>query len=360
MVISNVTGVKIAGIGAAVSNDWLPLTAFGKDDEQAMINKFMKKTGVRGRYNAGGYQTTADFCYVAARELLENKNVCPKEIGILVFVTQTPDYCIPATACVLQKRLGLSRECIAFDVNLGCSGFTYGLNIVSSLMISSNVDKALLLAGDTSAKEKSIKRKAKTSHSASMLFGDSGTATLLEKDKSAEPIHMISRTDGEGYKAIIIPYGGWRNPDAPEGVNPDTSTMDDVAVFNFAISEVPEILDETMALAGCSPEDYDALVLHQANLFIIKQIMKRTGFPAEKTLISLDQFGNTSSASIPISLVKEYGDVAEGRKIHMLACGFGVGLSWSTADCYVNTEDVLPLIHTDEYFVDGYGDNDGI
>ena len=132
--------------------------------------------------------------------------------------------------------------------------------------------------------------------------------------------------------------------------------MDDVAVFNFAIHEVPELLKETMKLTGNQPENYDALVLHQANLFIIKQVMKRAGFPEEKVLISLDEFGNTSSASIPISLVKRYGDLADSRKLHILACGFGVGLSWSTADCYIDTADILPLIHTDEYFVDGYSD----
>lgn len=252
----------------------------------------------------------------------------------------------------MQDRLGLPKNCIVFDVNLGCSGFTYGLNIVSSLMRSSNAKMGLLLCGDTSAKEKRSSVKVKTSHSANMLFGDSGTATLLIKDESSKPIEIISRTDGSGYKAIISPYEGFRNPNVSfenEGI-----TMDDVAVFNFTISEVPQLLKEAMKLQNCTPDDYDCLVLHQANLFIMKQVAKRTGFDMEKTLVSLDKFANTSSSSVPITLVKYYGDSTENKELHALMCGFGVGLSWSTVDCFINVKDILPLVHTDEYFEDGY------
>lgn len=351
MVISEITEIKITGLAAAVSNTWTPLTAFEGEEDAAVIQKFIKQTGVQGRYDAGVKQTTADFCYAAAKKVLEEKNVDPKDVGILVFVTQTSDYRLPATACVLQHRLGLSRDCIAFDVNLGCSGFTYGVNIAASLLKSSNAGKALLLCGDTSAKEKSQKEKTKTAHSATMLFGDSGTAALLEKCDDCKPLHMISKTDGSGFSAIISPYRGWRNPDGPE-----RTTMDDIAVFNFAVSEVPALLKEQMELRGSSPEDYDCLVLHQANLFILKQIAKRTGFGMEKTLVSLDRFANTSSSSVPISLVKEYGEDTENRQIHALMCGFGVGLSWSTVDGYIETKDIFPLVHTDEYFEDGYGE----
>ena len=193
----------------------------------------------------------------------------------------------------------------------------------------------------------------KNSHSAAMLFGDSGTATLLVKDENAEEIKMISKTDGNGYKAIISPYGGWRNPVPPVGATYG-AVMDDVEVFNFACDEVPGLLKATMDLSKKCVDDYDCLVLHQANLFIMKQIAKRTGFPMSKVLVSLDIFGNTSSSSVPISMVKEYGNSNEDKQIHALMCGFGVGLSWSTVDCCINKKDILPLIHTDEYFEDGY------
>ena len=354
MIKSIVDGVKIQGISAAVSSKWTPLIDFITDEtSEKMIRKFMRSTGVNGRYDAGVRQTTSDFCYVAARQLLEAKRVRPEEIGILIFVTQTADYGIPATSCVLQYRLGLPKDCIAFDVNLGCSGFTYGMNIVTSLMKSNNVKKALLLCGDTSAKKKSARTIQKT-HAATMLFGDSGTATLLEyTNDDVESIYMTSRTDGSGFKAIISPYGGYRNPKSPKGkVQP--SQMDDMAVFEFSTSEVPLLLQETMDWIKSTPDDYDALVLHQANLLILKQIAKKTGFDLEKTLVSLDVFGNTSSSSIPITLVNNYGEMNENKDIHALMCGFGVGLSWSTVDAHVNTGDILPLIHTDEYFEDGY------
>lgn len=352
LMISEIKNIKIEGIAAAVSNNWTALIDCADEDEN-LIKKFTKKTGVKGRYNAGLKQTTADFCYAAGKEIIKQKNVDPKEIGVLIFVTQTSDYALPATACVLQKRLGLSNDCIAFDVNLGCSGFTCGLNIAASILNSSTCKKALVLAGDTSAKEKNAKYTSKTAHSATMLFGDSGTATLLSKCKDAEVIRMISKTDGGGFKAIITPYGGWRNPEAPSGENYG-AIMDDIEVFNFAVGEVPDLLHKTMQLSNSSSDNYDCLVLHQANLFIMKEIAKKTGFSMDKTLVSLDVFGNTSSSSVPISLVKEYGESKNEKELHTLMCGFGVGLSWSTVDCYVNEKDILPLIHTDEYFEDGY------
>lgn len=351
MIISKFHDVKILAIAAAVSNNWTKLEEIS-DEDSSVLKKFTKKTGVEGRYNAGLRQTTSDFCYAAAREIIKEKQVNIDDIGILVFVTQSADYAIPATACLLQDRLGLRKDCIAFDVNLGCSGFSYGLNIVASLLKNTNCKKALLLCGDTSAKVKSPKNMNKTTHSASLLFGDSGTATLIGLDDTAQRINMISKTDGSGFKAIIKPYDGFRNPDDPSGKN--ASIMDDVAVFNFAISEVPSLLKDTMELASMKPEDYDCLVLHQANLFIMKQVAKRTGFSMDKTLVSIDKFGNTSSSSLPITLVNEYGNEKESKEIHALMCGFGVGLSWSTVDCYINTNDILPLVHTDEYFTDGY------
>ncbi len=353
MVLTKIEEVKISAMAAAVSNTWTALTDMETQEDPEVIAKFSKKTGVKGRYDANLNQTTADFCFAAAKAILKEKKISPDEIGILVFVTQSADYSIPATACILQERLGIPKDCIAFDVNLGCSGFSYGLNIVASMLKTSSADKALLLCGDTSAKEKNWKKKVKTSHSASMLFGDSGTATLLAKEKGAPLMHMISKTDGAGFRAIIAPYGHWRNPEPPVGESIG-SRMDDIAVFNFATSEVPELVKKQMEAANTTVDNYDCLVLHQANLFILKQIAKRTGFSMNKTLVSIDEFGNTSSASIPISLVKEYGDVNENKDIRALMCGFGVGLSWSTVDAYMNVNDILPLVHTDESFHDGY------
>jgi len=349
--INKCSGIGITGISAAVSNNWTSLDSFITDEnDEKIIKKFMKSTGVRGRYNAGEKQTSADFCFVAARELLKKKNVAPEEIGILVLVTQTADYMCPASACVLQYRLGIQKDCLCFDVNLGCSGFSCGVNIVAGIMKTNNIKKGLLLCGDTSAKRKKISDVMST-RTASMLFGDSGTATLIEKVEEST-VYTSYKTDGSRFKAIINPYEGWRNPYQPE--NLQRSSMDDLAVFDFSTSDVPDLINEFCDEMGTSSEDYDCLVLHQANMMILKQIAKKTGFTMGKTLISLDEYGNTSSASIPITLVKNYGEKNESLKIHALMCGFGVGLSWSVVDVCINAEDIFSLIHTDEYFEDGF------
>lgn len=351
MVIGQYKNIKISSVAAAVSNTWTSLDSMKTEENAAMIDKFKKSTGVLGRYDAGLYQITSDFCYAAAKEIVETKAIEREDIGVLVYITQTSDYAIPATACVLAHRLGLSKECMAFDVNLGCSGYVYGLNIVAAIMNSSNVTKALLLVGDTSAKEKFHKKKVKTSHSATMLFGDSGTATLLEKVTDGTEMTGAFRTDGAGYKAIISPYGAWRHPDA-SGV---PTHMNDVDVFNFTIREVPELVKEYLEYTNTTADDYDCFVPHQANAYILKNLAKRIGFSYEKFLVSIDEFANTSSASIPVSLVKEYGKGGSGI-IKPLMCGFGVGLSWGIVSTTIDAADILPLIHTDEYFDDGYPD----
>ena len=343
--------LKIIGMAAAVSNTWDSVREISTEDE-SIINRFIKTTGVEGRFSAAPEQCTSDFCFAAAERILTEKGINREEIGVLVFVTQTSDYAIPATACVLQNRLGLSKNCIAFDVNLGCSGFTYGMTILGSMMMSSNTKYGLLLAGDTSAREKSTKQKKKFGHSAELLFGDSGTATLVEKG-TADPIISESATDGSGFKAIISPYGMFRNPDRPETEVPGTQ-MDEIMVFNFATSEATDQINAFMEATSTTPDDYDCLVLHQANLMIMKRIGKKTKFPAEKVLVSLNKFGNTSSSSIPITLVNTYGDLEEDRTINALCCGFGVGLSWSTIALKLEVKDILPLVHTEEYFIDGY------
>ena len=188
-----------------------------------------------------------------------------------------------------------------------------------------------------------------------MLFGDSGTATLIEKTNNGYEMKFSSRTDGSGYKAIIKPYGAWRHYDIPDGQT-GGAQMDDIEVFNFATIEASEQINSFMRETNTSPDNYDCLVLHQANLMILKRIAKKTGFPEEKNLISLNKFGNTSSASIPTTLVDTYGDNNEDKEINALCCGFGVGLSWATVNLKVNIKDILPLVHTDDYFVDGYID----
>lgn len=349
---SKIDGVKVSGVAAAVSGKWESVQEISTDRDEANIKRFIKKTGVEGHYSASQRQTTSDFCYAAAQALLKHKQISPDEVGVLVFVSQSSDYRIPATACVLAHRLGLAKNCIAFDVNLGCSGYVYGLNIAASVMRTCETRYGLMLAGDICAREFSAKKQYRAAHSSTLLFGDAGSATLLEKSGD-DALQVAMATDGDGYQAIIAPYMGWRNPDCPPGRGNDAQ-MDDIAVFNFATSEAPAQLNEYMARLQKTEKDYDCLVLHQANLMIMKQIAKKTGFPLEKMPISMRRFANTSSASIPVTLVDLYGENQEKKEICALCCGFGVGLSWGSMELRLDTRDILPLVHTDEYFRDGF------
>lgn len=352
MIVNKYEQIRIAGMAAAASSQWQSLEEavelYGKD-EDFNIKKFKKSTGVNGRYVANKYQTASDFCFSAAQQLLKSLEIRPEEVGVLVYVSQMPDYMNPATACVLHKRLGLSMGCMALDIGLGCSGFVYGLNVAASLLNSSNSKYALVLCGDTSAKDKSRGRKEnKGSHTILYLFGDGGTATLLERKESANPLVFTSCTDGEGFDAIITPEHSWRHPwsDAPRFI-------DDMRVFNFSISNVPQMLKAYMKIVNSVPEDYDKLVLHQANDLIMQTIAKRTGFSTEKLLKSIDVFANTSSASIPNTFVNEYGESESAESLRFLCCGFGVGLSWAAVEIRLAPCQILPLIHTDEWFDDG-------
>jgi len=310
-------------------------------------------TGIDGHWIADKRQTTADFCYAAAEQLLTQQQVDRAEIGVLVLVTQTPDYFGPCTASVLHHRLNLSQDCVVFDVNQGCAGFEYGLNIAASLMQDANTGKALVLCGDTFAKPYSHQAVSyeNASNSAKFLFGDAGAAALLTKTDDEEEFLVVTCADGHGYGTICNPYHAYRHPDREI-----EHIMNDVDVFNFATSKAPAMLKEYMALTGTSPADYDALVLHQANLFIMKQVAKRAGFPQEKLAVSIDEFANTSSASIPTAIVKMYGQDETKTSKHLLLCGFGVGLTWSACAIRIAPVAVLPLVHTDAYFEDGFAD----
>lgn len=348
MVKNTYSHIRIAGMAAAVSSHWQSIEECAADPRAPgdfHAAKFTKSTGVKGRYLCLKNQTPADFCVAAAENLLTEKKIARNEIGGVVYVTQSPDYRSPATACVMQHRLGLSPDCVALDVNMGCSGFVCGLNVSAGLLAASSADKALLLCGDLTGQDMD---RDSVSNSDYYLFGDAGAAILLEKTNDEEQLMILSATDGSGLKVISSPGCLWRHPTWKYG-----NAMDGVEVFNFAISRAPEMLKAYMEDAQTTPEDYDRLVLHQANLYIMKQVAKRAGFPPEKMSVSIDRFGNTSCVSIPLSIVNDYGDEKSDAPIRFLTCGFGVGLSWAAVEFVLTPDDILTLVHTDEWFEDG-------
>lgn len=349
MIYSEFDGIGITGIAAAVPEGVVKIDSLKNTENPQMIDNFIKKTGISSIHKSDFSQTAADFAYTAALALRDVGKFDPVEIGALIFVTQNPDYRTPSTACALHKRLGLSKSCLAFDVNLGCSGFVYGVSIASSILKTSDANKALLLVGDSLARQRILEFE-RTSNT-SLLFGDASAAILIEKQKE-KSIFSALMSDGTGYKALARPYGAWKHP-----MGPESYPGDDIAVFNFTISEVPVLLKEFMEKTHSNIDDFDSLVLHQANKMIMKQIAKKVKMPMEKVPVSLDRFGNTSGASVPLTIVDRYGNENSGNTLKLLTSGYGVGLSWGVLSFAIKDTDILPLCISNDTYDDGYKDD---
>lgn len=270
--------IKIAGISSAVPTQVINVDSFIPLFGEEAISKFKKMTGVNEYRKTLDNQTSSDLGYVAANKLLEDKNIDRNTIGALLFISHSPDYRRPATACVLHKRLCMSKECAAFDISLGCSAFVYGLQIICSLMQNSNIDRALLITAETVSKMVYPKDR-----STAMLFGDAGSAILIEKQEGSGTIQGLLRSDGNGYRAIIAPAGGFRNMHASNEVMmwPDGNertlyniNMNGTDVFSFTISDVPLAIQDFFIHTSTTADDYDCFALHQANKLILKQLSK--------------------------------------------------------------------------------------
>ena len=351
MVFSSFEGVRIAAIAASVPSNIVDIAAKLQDPEEdpKFIKNFMKNTGITAKRRSGYEQTASDFSYSAAKQIMDSGYYKPEEIGVLINITQTPDYRTPATALTIQKRLGISKDCLVFDINLGCSGFVYGVSLAASVLKTSTASKGLVTVGDTLARgRKHVKMKR--SSNTGLLFGDASAAILVEKDEEYGFCSALM-SDGNGHKALSSPYNAWRHPEGPESI-----PGDDIAVFNFTIDEVPSILKEYMEKTETTVDDYDDLVLHQANMMILKNIAKRIGMPIEKVPVCLDRFGNTSGCSVPLTIVDKYGDSDDDREVNLLTSSFGIGLSWGVVGFRINVKDILPLTEGKDIFDDGYSD----
>lgn len=352
MVFSKFEDIRIAAIAASVPEDVVDIAAKleDPDEDPKFIKNFMKNTGIRAKRKCGYEQTASDFSYTAAKQIGDAGYYQPEEIGVLINITQTPDYRTPSTAMTLQKRLGLSKDCLVFDINLGCSGFVYGVSLAASLLKTSTAQKALVTVGDTLARGRKH-RKLKRSSNTGLLFGDASAAILVEKAAGGSFASALM-SDGTGHKALSSPYNGWRHPEGPESI-----PGDDIAVFNFTISEVPALLKAYLAETKTEIGEYTDLVLHQANMMILKNIAKRVGMPMEQVPVCLDRFGNTSGCSVPLAIVDKYGALEEDREVNLLTSSFGIGLSWGVVGFQINVKDILPLTEGKDTFDDGYPDN---
>jgi 3-oxoacyl-[acyl-carrier-protein] synthase-3 len=264
------------------------------------------------------------------------------EVGILIFISQSPDYALPATACTLQSRLGLSIRCATFDVNLGCSGYVYGLWLVASLLSSCDVEKALLLVGDTGYFNDPADRAT------AMVFGDAGSATALVRRAGAKPWRFVLGTDGAGARNLIVHKSGTRQsiPDDDvrmSGRDPSKLFMDGGEIFNFTLSAIPPLGAQLFGAHGASPP-YDAFLFHQANAFMIKHLAKKLKLDPARVPMNMEKFGNASSASIPLLMSDILGPELVARENHLALFGFGVGYSWAAGDVTCGPIEVAEVI----------------
>lgn len=329
--------VEMSGLCVALpTQSYDTKSVSGNMDERA-LKRFVKSTGVENRFLASKGQLASDLCFVAAEELFTSLDIKRSEIDACIFITQTPDYKAPSTAIILQERLGLSKECMAFDINLGCSGYVYGIYTMSALIESGAVKKGLLLVGDVCFENMADK----------ILFGDAGSATILEFGKGT--VGGLMRSDGSGFKKLYIPNGGQRHPyqDDHFKLKEEENVMDGSGIFEFSIQEVPKLLEEFNDLQRKTWEDYDYVVLHQANLMILKHIAKKLSIPSEKVPISIKKYGNVNGVSIPTTIVDLVQDKHLAGRFSFLLSGFGVGLSWGCISMTIDAGKVLPFVHSD-------------
>lgn len=350
MSVVSVHNISLKGIAAAVPQ----LMYSNMEYEHISVSDrelFIKTTGIRERRVAGKHQSTSDMCYEPALQLINKLGWHKDEVDAVIVVTQSPDYFIPGSAVILQDRLGFKKSCLAFDINLGCSGYVYGLYVLGNLLSSGQLKKGLLLVGD-----KSTVSTAYTDKSAYPLFGDAGSATALEYDPSAKAMYFNMGSDGSGKDAINIEHGGSRN-----GINEDTFKLveiepgiarekwhlklDGISIFNFALREVSPSIRELYEKSGKALEETDLFVFHQANKLINESVRKKLKITDQaKVLYSLEKYGNTSSASIPLTMITEAAGQLAEKQLTLCLCGFGVGFSWASAIVETDRVICVPLI----------------
>lgn len=336
--------LRIAGISACVPKkiDDNRTTNLISDSERENL---IRSIGIIQKRIAPDGVCASDLCYEAAKKLIDELNWNKEDIQALIFVSQTPDYILPATACILQDKLGLSNECISLDISLGCSGWVYGMSSIASLLGKDNISKALLLCGDLATRTNSPKNKSDFP-----LFGDAGTCTALEYIEGEEGIKFHLATDGSGKDAIIIPDGGYRNPVSQESLkyidygNGEVRTrlhalMDGMSVFSFAITKAPKSVKLLCEKYHINLDSIDCFTFHQANKLITDKIRKKLKIDESKCPNSMEFFGNTSCATIPLTLVTQRKQQLMSQKLNHIGCAFGVGLSWGSI--YFKTKEII-------------------
>lgn len=353
MAILEFNSIGVTALSACVPKNIIDNYKYTQYFNEDTVKQIVDKIGIFQRRFADENTCSSDLCFEAAEKLLTDNNINREEIDVLLFVSQTPDYRMPATSIILQNRLKLSKNVIAFDINLGCSGFLYGLSVAYSLLNSQrNIKKVLLLDGETRSKVYSPKDRR-----TAFLFGDAGVAALIERNNKIKNSYFSLNSDGSLSDLIKINAGGYRNPSSIETIqekvvdeygnirSDEQGYMNGADVFNFVIVEVPKDIKNLLTFAGKSIQDFDYFVFHQANDFINSYLAKKLKINNELIPSTIAKYGNTSSVSVPLTIVSELSNKMAGNKTLLLSA-FGVGMTWATAiinfdDCVIS--DIVEL-----------------
>lgn len=333
-----IDNVRICAIATAVPSFIETNDVYNKALGEKRVKRQTRMTGIAQRHINDKSQTSADLCLAAANQVLEKTGWKRDEIQVLVFVTQTPCVIIPATSFIIQKQLGLSKDCMVFDVNLGCSGYVAGLQIMASMLQGcASGTKGLLLAGDIQRSTRDGMEEDDYSpdeRADRMLFGSAGSATAVELKGGGTSLCFLEKSDGVDYAAIMQKFH-------------ENLTMDGEKVFNFGVNDVIQYMKEFMCKFDIKDSDVDYYVFHQAQKFMLKNIASLMEISDDKLLFSLKDYGNTSSASIPLTICANISEMKKKKKQKLLLCGFGVGLSCGILCLELDTEAILPVGESD-------------
>lgn len=337
-------GIGITAMAGAVPKRVIKNLEYTEFFPEDQVREVVEKVGIYERRFSDEKTCSSDLCFAAAQKLIIDNNIDRDEIDLLVFISQTQDYRMPATSITLQHRLGLKQSCIAFDVNLGCSAFIYGMSVVYSMMQTGNIRKALILDGETRSKVYGPRDRR-----SAFIFGDGGVAALVECNEKFGETIMSLNSDGSRADLIMIKAGGYRHMSTPETLiervvdeygnmrSDEQGYMRGGDVFNFVIREIPRDIKKTLNEAGKTTEDIDYFCFHQANNFINSYIAKKMKLESEKIPHTIEKYGNTSSVSVPLTIISELKNNLNGSKTLMMSA-FGVGMTWATA--------IVPFVDT--------------
>jgi 3-oxoacyl-[acyl-carrier-protein] synthase-3 len=346
-------GIRVSGIASVVPSGVKCIeeeqSLFGMSS--ARLNSLKEDIGINERRITTKDECSSDLCEHAAKFLLSELGYAASTIDCLIMVTSTPDYFAPATSCVLHGKLGLTRDCAAFDVSLGCSGYIYGLWLSSLMIVSGGCKRILMRAGDTLRRGVSPRDQA-----VAPLFGDGGSATIIENGLEDQQVVFSFHTDGRGYRHLIIPGGAFRDGhfngkeetnerDESNIRNQEHLYMNGAEVFSFSMREVPPLVDEVLAASGWLKEEVDCFVFHQANKFIIHHLARKLNVSAKKAPWDVfEKYGNQSSASIPVTICEDLWELVQDGAIKVVLAGFGTGLSWAACTLSLGPMACYPVI----------------